>query len=498
MPYYKIQSLGRLFQTPLNLRLSIKAKMVIITALIFTLSMGIISYTGASILIREYTEALYSETESIGQGIKLQLDRLLYLGLPLDEIVGFEKQCREVAEKYSTISHIMVMNIKGEVLFSNDPVLHGLQAADAGFKQAAKSKQVVSRHGSMHGGEYYGVTIPVLSKHDEVVGAIQLCFPEKLIARKTTKLTTISILTALVCLGLTIGISMFAFSIWIIAPLNNLLSVMLEIRKDQTKLHKRAEIHSQDEIGQIAGTFNEMLDQLQISQEQLIHNIAEIKKTEKLLKSSLIEKEVLLKEIHHRVKNNMQVVTSLLSLQANKIKSPQIQRALNEAQGRVRSMALVHDVLYKTDNLANIGLQEYLEHLIGQLRQIFSMPTINFRVNIMAGDMTLNIDEAVPFGLIVTELFTNTLKYAFSSGDNGVVDIIVKQKADNSIELLFSDNGAGMPADIDASATSTMGLRLVTELVEEQLEGRWHLDRSQGVHWTIQWLNANRQEVRNV
>ena len=221
-------------------------------------------------------------------------------------------------------------------------------------------------------------------------------------------------------------------------------------------------------------------------------DITDIKRSEERMQAALKEKEMLLKEIHHRVKNNMQVVSSLLSLQANKIDDQRILQALVETQSRVHSMALVHDILYQSDDLAGIELQEYIEQLTQHVSQIFEDRNHRIATDISCRNVLLTIDQAVPCGLIITELLTNSYKYAFPRGSNGMIRIDAELKPDNYVVIDFFDNGVGLPPGFEPSTSKTLGLRLVKELIEYQLEGHWSLKKERGVHWEFHWsLSGN-------
>ena len=216
-------------------------------------------------------------------------------------------------------------------------------------------------------------------------------------------------------------------------------------------------------------------------------DITDLKESEEKIKAALREKEVLLKEIHHRVKNNMQVVHSLLSLQAKKEASPLVQEAFTEAKGRVQSMALVHEILYQSENLGCIDPQTYLEELARQLRNVFFTGLQRVEVAIEAGGIDLGLDEAVPFGLIVTELVSNAFKYAFPQGRQGRLSVRLSGLPGNKAQLTVRDDGVGLPEDYDYRKPHSLGHWLVSELVEGQLEGSWKLVPGSGAHWEIEW-----------
>lgn len=216
-------------------------------------------------------------------------------------------------------------------------------------------------------------------------------------------------------------------------------------------------------------------------------DITDIKRSEKQMQEALKEKETLLREIHHRVKNNLQVVSSLLSLQADKIDDPTLTDAFEEAESRVYSMALVHEILCQSDNFTEINLQKYLENLTDHLLQVYTHTTGRVRIKIDAGDVTFGIKHAVPCGLIVAELLTNALKYAFQTETGGVINVNAAYVPDQRIQMVIKDNGCGLPPDFDPHSKQSLGLRLVTELIEDQLEGSWTLEKDHGVHWIINW-----------
>ena len=209
------------------------------------------------------------------------------------------------------------------------------------------------------------------------------------------------------------------------------------------------------------------------------------KRAEVALKSSLEEKDVLLREIHHRVKNNMQVISSLLNLQARNIESPQLQKMFQESQSRVRAMAMIHEILYESGDLSRIGLDGYVTKLANSLIRIYGAEANLIRLDVDAEEITLGIDETVPCGLVLNELLSNSLKYAFPDSRPGVIKIRAHSTENGEVVLRVSDDGVGLPADLDIRATESMGMSLVVGLVENQLGGRLELDRDKGTCFTI-------------
>ncbi len=214
-------------------------------------------------------------------------------------------------------------------------------------------------------------------------------------------------------------------------------------------------------------------------------DVTEMKRNEERINKALQEKEILLKEIHHRVKNNLQVVTSLLSLQSDKTANKEAKEAFLEAENRVRSMSLVHEVLYQSTNLNEIDLQSYLEKLSEHMHYMFSQKHISILIS--AGDLKLDIYQAVPCGLIITELITNSLKHAFTDQSDGFLSMEISETSDHTVKAVFKDNGVGIPHSINPKEVDSLGLRLITDLIEDQLEGTWQLIREKGTTWILEW-----------
>ena len=198
----------------------------------------------------------------------------------------------------------------------------------------------------------------------------------------------------------------------------------------------------------------------------LEQEITERKRAEKQIKLSLQEKEVLLKEIHHRVKNNLQVVESLLRLQSKYTKNEHAVRMLKESQSRIKSMALIHEKLYQSINLAQINFLDYIQSLVASLFRSYSINSTAITPKIDVADIFMSIDTAIPCGLIINELVTNSLKYAFTD-KHGEIYIYLRSKDEHKFILIVSDNGVGFPKGLDFRNTKTLGLQLVTSLTEQ-------------------------------
>lgn len=213
------------------------------------------------------------------------------------------------------------------------------------------------------------------------------------------------------------------------------------------------------------------------------HDITEKKLSEKEIVESLKEKEVLLKEIHHRVKNNLQVISSILNLQSSFVKDEKTLEILDESRNRIRSMAIIHENLYRTTNFSSIDFTAYLQNLCINLISSYHVYSgvVEFKDEMENIDLVL--DQAIPCGLLVNELITNSIKYAFPSKQAGIITVGLEEK-EGIINLRIEDNGIGLPKDFDMMKTDTLGLQLVSTLVE-QLDGEITVRNHQGTKYLI-------------
>ncbi len=195
------------------------------------------------------------------------------------------------------------------------------------------------------------------------------------------------------------------------------------------------------------------------------HLVNLIKKNESKV---LEEREILLKEIHHRVKNNLQIISSLLDLQSDSIRDEKTKLAVKEGQGRVKSMALIHQLLYQTENISSIDFPKYLKQLMNFLHDTYFKPERNIRFFIHANDIHLDIDTAISLGLITNELVTNALKHAFQNRNEGIIRISMENLASGKICYKISDDGTGLPENFDLEKSESLGLRLV-KLLSRQM-----------------------------
>jgi PAS domain S-box-containing protein len=212
-------------------------------------------------------------------------------------------------------------------------------------------------------------------------------------------------------------------------------------------------------------------------------DITERKKKEEIIKTSLHEKEVLLKEIHHRVKNNMTVISSLLSIQANYIKDEESKALFEESRNRIKSMALIHDKLYQHESLANIEFSNYIQDLVSNIASSYNSQEARIKVELDTENIYMEIVKAVPCGLIINEIFSNAYKHAFKGRREGTITISFK-KINDHCQLTISDNGRGLPEGFDIHNSPSLGMQLILALVE-QLGGTLDIIRHEGTTFKL-------------
>lgn len=216
------------------------------------------------------------------------------------------------------------------------------------------------------------------------------------------------------------------------------------------------------------------------------------KLAEEITKRSLEEKEMLLKEIHHRVKNNLQIIISLLKLQSRYVTDPRDLQIFNSSRSRVETMSLIHEKLYKSKDISDIDLGNYIKDLVTHILQAYKINHSEIAFNIKSDNIQLTIDTAIPCGLIINELINNTLKYAFPEGHPGKIDINIK-RCDEDIILEIKDNGIGIPETFDIASSDSLGLQLVETLIK-QISGTVTLDAKQGTKFIIKFKEIKYRE----
>lgn len=261
------------------------------------------------------------------------------------------------------------------------------------------------------------------------------------------------------------------------------LSKYVFIAEDITS-EKKAEEALKVANEQLETRVKERTSELSILNEALQKEIFEHNIDEERIKSSLREKEVLLKEIHHRVKNNMQIISSMLGLQSAFVIDKKFNDMLTDSQNRIKSMALIHEKLYQSDNMAMVNFKEYVNSLITNLTSSYCFNRNNIKINQIIEDCYFNIDLAIPLGLIINELVSNSFKHAFPEDKSGEITIQIKSPVEGKYQLLISDNGIGLANGMDIYNTNTLGLKLVQALTE-QIDGKLEVISKNGMTFLI-------------
>ena len=236
----------------------------------------------------------------------------------------------------------------------------------------------------------------------------------------------------------------------------------------------------------LAASIHRVLDpqQVPIGSLLILQDETQRKEAEARILAALQEKELLLREIHHRVKNNLQIIASLLYLQAEQVAEPRAHKLLQESRDRIKSMAFVHEKLFGSRDLTRVDLAGYLESLAGYLSHVHDAGRRGVRIEVMVRGVTLGIDSAVPCGLIAHELISNALKYAFPDGRLGTIRVAASRIPDGTITLVIEDDGVGLPAGLEIERSPSLGLRLVRQLVR-QLRGRMSVSTNGGAHFQM-------------
>jgi PAS domain S-box-containing protein len=219
----------------------------------------------------------------------------------------------------------------------------------------------------------------------------------------------------------------------------------------------------------------------------IARDITEHKRTEESLRASVAEKEVLLREIHHRVKNNLQVISSLLDMKAMRTNDKRMIELCRDARAKIHTMALIHTHIYESKRLTRIAMREYIRDLVNYLSQVYSDRSQHVLPVVERADVHLSITQAIPFAIVVNEAISNAFKHAFKAGERGTIRIALRKTPDNTVRLRIRDNGVGFPRGLDIRHTETLGLKLIRNLVQDQLKGSVQLEQNQGTSLTIEF-----------
>jgi PAS domain S-box-containing protein len=258
---------------------------------------------------------------------------------------------------------------------------------------------------------------------------------------------------------------------------------LVVVGRDVTQ-RKRAEAELKRYQEQLEHLVAERTAELAEANSHLQAEISERRHAEEMVRASLAEKEVLLKEVHHRVKNNLQIISTLLELQSESIHDEHSLKSFRDSQDRIKAMALIHERLYQSRDLASIDFAEYINNLAGFLFHSYVHDPEQIVLKVDVGDVSLEIDQAIPCGLIINELISNCLKHAFPGGRRGEVAVICHAGGNGLVKLKVTDTGIGLPADLDLLNTGSLGLQIVSALVR-QLQGSIDMKSEHGASFVI-------------
>jgi two-component sensor histidine kinase/HAMP domain-containing protein len=290
-------------------------------------------------------------------------------------------------------------------------------------------------------------------------------------------------------------------------PLAKLANMAKTISKERD-YSVRAVKESDDETGSLVDAFNDMLAQLythQVQLEQLVKDrtaaleqanedlyreIEERKAAEVKLRSSLDQKSTLLGEVHHRVRNNLQIIVSLLGLTHRRTLNAEARQILEETRSRIFAMAMIHSHLYRSGNFNQIDMKDHIDRLWSSIQQVNGVPKRRVTPVIQCKGVYLSLPQAIPCSLVLNEAITNVFKYAYEEGEEGPCHISMNPCGDGRVCMRIRDEGRGIPDTVDVEATETLGLKLMRNLVRQQLEGEFRIERNGGTDIRIEFSLA--------
>ncbi len=425
-------------------------------------------------------EELQSRAQMLANGIEEDIGKSLNQGKRSAVVV----HCLKVLQKNADVTYLVVTWPTGESLIHfNNPVVGQIGQ----YRQATLPKFWFDENPALNDAKIMSAELPGLDNHPALhyrlpckvdgpagpfihIGMSLASYEQNV---QGVYLTTGIVASLTLILG---GLAVWIFARKLTQPINALQAFARKVATGS--LSARAVVTSGDEIGELAHSFNNMVEALENSQNRLRDSV----KTE----AAAREKEILLREIHHRVKNNMQILTSLLRLQSRRANSEEMRTVLQESESRIRSMGLLHEKLYQSESVSAIDMEGYLRTLTGELTRVNTPAGKRREIRISVRDILLGMDTALPCGLIVTELVSNALKYAFGEQIDGIIYVSISKEMDGEFSMIVWDNGVGIPDDFDISRSQSLGMRLVTMLAD-QLNGKVSFSGHQGTRWEIKF-----------
>jgi len=354
--------------------------------------------------------------------------------------------------------------------------MHNLTHKREELKKLLNLKYVVSSQIDLASQKILGLVLNISYEADRNIDRIQ-------------KINILIIIVFTLAAIIVIYVNSYATAKKIIRPLADLVQGARMIEKGKLdhriiNSENRSKTESNDELKQLTHAFNTMAERLDEQVWDLLSEVREHEITEKKLQESLLEKELLLKEIHHRVKNNMQIISSLLNLQSEKIIDERDRDLFMESRNRVYSMALIHEMLYRSESIREIDFTTFIEAIISELKKTYIVNPDKITFNLSSANFFVEINNAIPCALIINELISNSMKHAFPGDRKGTISIDLRLNQDGLHVIEYHDNGKGIEHEIDLKKSKTLGLQLVSSLVT-QLRGTVTIDNNNGTRFTI-------------
>lgn len=466
-------------QSSKSRRPSILRRIMLMSWLVAVITVFVFALFTIDHLRRTKERELEERSHSLAQNIEQRISQSM-AGRSFASMV---KQCLDVLRREPGLRYILVRP------WSGAPVVHYLDAANhARWSDATAEAELVNAARTGQNEDFqanpeapaakvwhhrHSATAGLSSPGDIALGLSMQEYDDSLRAIYYNVFTTGGIV-------LIIGVAA-AYSVArnLIRPLKELQIFASKVKGGA--LNARASTDAVGEIGDLAESMNRMVESLELSNVKLRDSMKN--------SASLREKEILLREIHHRVKNNMQILTSLLRLQTRQADSQELRDVLQESEARIRSMGLLHEKLYQSESVSRIDMYGYLRTLTGELMRMNTPEGSRRDIKLNVHGVGMGLDTALPVGLIVTELVTNCLKYAFPGRLEGIIYVSLGAVEGGRFQLVVWDDGIGMDPNFDISKATSLGMRLV-KMLTEQLNGSLTLDCAKGTRISISLLES--------
>ena len=424
---------------------------------------------------RTIREGLESKVSNVAAHVALQV-RLWYEKIAKNEVDPDDTKCLKVSAREGDYDYVALSTLSGVLLYRNgqweqkDNLTGALWSP---VMEQDKTSGVVENPFGEGKALHYR---EAFYNEDHLVGWIHVGSSMDHYQRSVEQVYSLTGMVALSVIVLSAVVSLF-LARQITRPIRTLQTYAQSVSAGAS--NARVKISSNDEIQDLADSINTMVDNLQNSQHKLKESMEE--------KQAMREQEILLREIHHRVKNNMQILTSLLRLQTRRADSEQLRTVLMESEARIRSMGLLHEKLYQSDSVSEIDIAGYFKTLTSELVRMKTPQGEKREIRLVVRGIKLGLDTALPCGLIVTELVSNSLKYAFPNpGSQGVILICLSQTQEGEYALTVWDNGVGIPEDYKERQSDSLGSRLVAMLTD-QLNGTLDVNGDRGTRTAIKF-----------